>query len=145
MTKNSTSERKYRVEEAAGHVIRKVHQRATSIFLDVMSEVGLTPTQFAAVAKLLDEGELSQNHLGRLTAMDPATTQGVIRRLVERGLVDRQADKGDKRRSILRLTPEGAEVAERAVALGFTVTDRVLEPLNTRDRERVMTLLARLV
>jgi DNA-binding MarR family transcriptional regulator len=64
---------------------------------------------------------------------------------VERGLVDRQADKGDKRRSILRLTPEGVEVAQKAVALGFTVTDRVLEPLNARDRERVMTLLARLV
>ena len=135
----------YRVEEAAGHVIRRVHQRATSIFLDVMSDLGLTPTQFAALAKLHDEGELSQNHLGRLTAMDPATVQGVIRRLVERGLVDRQADEGDRRRSILRLTEEGAKVATAAIARGFDVTDRVLEPLNRRDRERAMALLVRLM
>jgi DNA-binding MarR family transcriptional regulator len=137
--------REYRVEEAAGHVIRRVHQRATSIFLDVMSDLGLTPTQFAALAKLHDEGALSQNHLGRLTAMDPATVQGVIRRLVERGLVDRQADEGDRRRSVLRLTEEGREVAVTAIARGFEVTDRVLEPLNRRDRERAMALLARLM
>jgi len=32
------------------------------------------------LVKLREVGEPSQNELGRLTAMDPATTQGVIRR-----------------------------------------------------------------
>ncbi|MEQ8708491.1 MAG: MarR family transcriptional regulator [Rhodospirillales bacterium] len=135
----------YHVEEAIGHVVRRVHQRATSIFLDVMSETGLTPTQFAALAKLHDEGALSQNHLGRLTAMDPATTQGVIRRLVERGLIQRAADEADRRRAVLRLTKAGEELTQRAVSLGFDVTNRVLEPLSPRERARLVSLLERLV
>lgn len=135
----------YHVEEAVGHVIRRVHQRATSIFLDVMSETGLTPTQFAALAKLHDEGALSQNHLGRLTAMDPATTQGVIRRLVERGLIQRAADETDRRRAVLRLSEAGEELAEKAISLGFDVTNRVLEPLSPRERARFVSLLERLL
>ena len=52
-----------------------------------MGEFGVTPTQFAALAKLHDLGAVSQNQLGRLTAMDPATICGVVGRLIERGYV----------------------------------------------------------
>jgi len=38
----------------------------------------LTPTRFAAMAKLLEHGSLSQNELGRMTAMDIATIKGVV-------------------------------------------------------------------
>ncbi|MFM8991008.1 MAG: COX15/CtaA family protein, partial [Alphaproteobacteria bacterium] len=40
-------------------------------------------------ARLRELGDTTQNQLGRLTAMDPATIQGVVRRLVARGLVER--------------------------------------------------------
>ena len=51
--------------------------------------VELTPTQFAALVKVHDIGQVSQNQLGRLTAMDPATIQGVIQRLEARKLIER--------------------------------------------------------
>ena len=56
----------------------------TTIFAAEMIE-GLTPTQWAALAKLREVGDCSQNHLGRLTAMDAATIKGVIDRLTGRG------------------------------------------------------------
>ena len=46
----------YRLEEQIGFVLRRAHQKATSIFNGVMSEFGVTPTQFAALAKLDDAG-----------------------------------------------------------------------------------------
>ena len=45
----------------------------------------LTPTQWAALAKLRELGDCSQNHLGRLTAMDAATIKEVVDRLTVRG------------------------------------------------------------
>jgi DNA-binding MarR family transcriptional regulator len=88
----------YVLEEQVGHILRRAHQRATAIF---MAELGdrfdLTPTQYAALVKLHDAGPQSQNQLGRLTAMDPATIQGVVRRLVERRLVERSHDRNDRR------------------------------------------------
>src|SRR5690242_11442214 len=87
----------YVLEEQIGHLLRRAHQKATAIFMaELGDEFELTPTQYAALVKLHDAGEQSQNQLGRATAMDPATIQGVIRRLEERRLIERAADAGDR-------------------------------------------------
>src|SRR5689334_11354975 len=80
----------YVLEEQIGHLLRRAHQRATGIFIaELGGSHGVTPTQYAALVKLRDVGERSQNELGRLIATDPATTQGVIVRLIRRRLVER--------------------------------------------------------
>ena len=68
------------LDDQVGFVLRQAQQRHTTIFAAEMIE-GLTPTQWAALAKLREVGACSQNHLGRLTAMDAATIKGVIDRL----------------------------------------------------------------
>ncbi len=134
----------YRLEEQVGHLLRRAHQRATAIFQTTVGDPQLTPTQFAAVIKLYDEGELSQNHLGRLTAMDPATIQGVCRRLTERGFVEARPDPDDRRRSLLRLTPTGTALIDTMVVDGRAVTDKTLEPLTAEERRTFLALLQRL-
>lgn len=135
----------YVLEEQVGHLLRRAHQRATAVFLAELGEDHqITPTQFAALVKLRDTGEQSQNELGRLTAMDPATIQGVIRRLVARQLVERSADPGDRRRSALRLTTRGRSLVERLMPLGVRVSARTLRPLTASERGVFLRLLARL-
>jgi hypothetical protein len=87
----------YVVEDQVGFLMRRANQRHTSIFLDGMTETGLTPTQFTALVKIVELGRITQNHLGRLSAMDPATIQGVVRRLMDRDLVTRSAEPLDRR------------------------------------------------
>src|SRR5689334_23773594 len=77
----------YVLEDQVGFLLRCAHQRATEVFNAVMERFAVTPTQFAALAKLDDLGSVSQNQLGRLTRMDPATVSGVVGRLIARGLV----------------------------------------------------------
>ena len=60
----------------SGFLLRCAHQRATEIFNAVMGRFGVTPTQFAALAKLDDLGSVSQNQLGRLTAHGPGDHLG---------------------------------------------------------------------
>ena len=66
----------YLLEAQVGHLIRRAHQRHVALFAEHFADADLTPTQWAALAKLRERGTLSQNLLGRLTAMDPATIQG---------------------------------------------------------------------
>ena len=87
----------YRLEAQIGYVLRRAHQRATSIFNTVMGEFGVTPTQLAALAKLDDVGRVSQNELGRLTALDPATIWGVVNRLARQGYVSQSPDPNEAR------------------------------------------------
>jgi DNA-binding MarR family transcriptional regulator len=105
----------------------------------------LTPTQFAALAKIHDEGTVSQNKLGRLTAMDPATMQGVIARLLDRGFITRAPDTKDRRRTLLRLTAEGRAAFTDAAPNGKLISKETLAPLDARERAAFLRLLAKLI
>jgi MarR family transcriptional regulator, lower aerobic nicotinate degradation pathway regulator len=132
----------YALERQVGHLLRRAHQRATAIFLAELGEAyDVTPRQFAALVKLHELGAQSQNELGRLTAMDPATIQGVIRRLVARQLIERSGDPGDRRRATLRLTARGRALVRRTIPLGFKVSDRTLAPLPAAESRRFLRLL----
>jgi len=138
------SEDGYRVEDQIGFLLRKAHQRASSIFQSNFSEAQVTPTQFSTLCKLLDEGEISQNHLGRLTAMDPATIQGVTRRLIERGLVQTRPDDVDRRRLLLRLTDEGLSIIDSLIIKGKSVTNKTLAPLSEEEQLKLVELLIKI-
>lgn len=134
----------YRLEDQVGHVMRRAHQRHAAIFQDGMGDLQLTPTQFAALVKIRDVGQVSQNQLGRLTAMDPATIQGVIQRLEERKLIERQPDPGDRRRTILRLSAEGTEIVTDAIQRARKITEATLAPLDESERGVFLALLRKL-
>ncbi len=139
-----TGQKAYRLEDQAGHLLRRAHQRATAIFLERLGGADITPTQFAALAKLADEGELSQNHLGRLTAMDPATIQGVTRRLKARGLITGRADPTDGRRTLLSLSAKGKRLMNKLFPEGFGVSAEILQPLSAAEKKQFLRFLKRL-
>ena len=134
----------YKLEDQVGFLLRRVNQRHLALFAEGFAATGLTPTQFAALVKLNDEGALSQNRLGRLTAMDPATILGVIQRLEARELVHRQADAHDGRLTILRLTEAGTALVQRSLKRGLQVSARTLEPLTPHEQKTLLALLEKL-
>jgi DNA-binding MarR family transcriptional regulator len=134
----------YVVQDQVGFLMRRVNQRHTAIFQDGMAEAELTPTQFTALVKVVELGRVTQNHLGRLAAMDPATIQGVVRRLIDRDLVSRTADPLDRRTIVLAPTPAGLTLAARAVVAARLITAATLEPLTQQERGQLQSLLQKL-
>ncbi|MFI4986449.1 MAG: MarR family winged helix-turn-helix transcriptional regulator [Alphaproteobacteria bacterium] len=134
----------YALEAQIGFVLRQAHQRATAIFMSHFGRHQLTPTQWATLVRIAEYGGLSQNHLGRLTAMDPATIQGVVERLIERRLVSRIADSCDRRRKRLGLTPAGQRLVRKLVASAGEVSRETLRPLAKAERALILDLLVRL-
>jgi MarR family transcriptional regulator, lower aerobic nicotinate degradation pathway regulator len=135
----------YALEQQVGHLLRRAHQRHTTIFQEGMGDLQLTPTQFAALAKIRDVGPISQNQLGRLTAMDPATIQGVVQRLAARGLVDRTPDQDDRRLMLLRLSAKGRALVQTAIARGIAISESTLTPLSEAERPVFLSLLRKLI
>ena len=132
----------YRLQDQVGFVLRKAHQRHVAIFAAHIGD--LTPPQFAALARLADVGETSQNQLGTLIAMDAATVKGVIDRLKTRGLVELSKHAGDKRRLMVSLTSEGRETIQRLIPLAERTTAETLAPLSAKEAATLMKLLARI-
>lgn len=137
--------RPYRIEEQVGYLLRRAHQRASSIFQTTIGDPNITPTQYSSMVKLHEYAELSQNRLGRLVGMDKATMQGVVRRLRGRGLVDARPDPGDARRTLLRLTLVGQELVARLLMNGPAVSRETLKPLNGAEQRQLLEFLSRII
>jgi MarR family transcriptional regulator, lower aerobic nicotinate degradation pathway regulator len=132
----------YRLDDQIGYVLRRVTQRHLALFAAAIPEV--TTTQFAVLARLTETGPLSQNQLGRATAMDAATIKGVVDRLVRLGLLATSADATDRRRLTVTLTAEGVALVTRQVSTALLVSQETLAPLAPEDQATLITLLLRL-
>ena len=132
----------YTLDSQIGYVLRRVTQRHLAIFSDAIPEV--TTTQFAVLARLAQTGPLSQNHLGRATAMDAATIKGVVDRLAKLGFVATSADPEDRRRLTVTLTSAGAALFRDRVATALAVSEATLAPLSAAEAVALLALLARL-
>jgi DNA-binding MarR family transcriptional regulator len=132
----------YRLEDQVGYLLRRANQRHLALFAAAIPE--LTTTQLAALARLDEQGPMSQHQLGRLTAMDAASIKGVVDRLVRRGLARAERSVEDRRRLVVGLSDEGRALFAAVRARGFEVTRRTLAPLAAEERVQFLALLRRM-
>jgi DNA-binding MarR family transcriptional regulator len=130
---------------APGHLIRRAHQVAVAIFMEETAGFDVTPVQFAILNALLEDPGEDQVTLARKVAFDAATFGSVIARLEGRGWVRREPDAADRRRKLLWVTEEGAQVARSMKRSVGKVQSRILEPLQDAEQAQLIALLDRLV
>lgn len=135
-----TSPDDYELGAQVGHLLRRANQRHRAIFAAEMPR-RLPPTQFAALAALHEHGQLSQNRLGRITAMDSATIAGVVSRLADQSWVATEPSETDNRMVTVNLTGQGRQLIESLIEPAKRITERTLETIPEADREAVIRYL----
>ena len=92
-----------------GHLARRFQQIAVAVFHAAVEEAGydLTPVQYAALTTIRMQPGIDQATLAGLIAYDRTTITGVVDRLVQKGLLVRQASRTDRRAHALQVTDEG--------------------------------------
>ena len=83
-------------------------------FLD---EIDLTYTQYITMMVLWEKKEINVKALGKRLYLDSGTLTPVLKRLEQKGLIFRQRDSRDERNLIVRLSPEGEQLKEKAVEI----------------------------
>jgi MarR family transcriptional regulator, lower aerobic nicotinate degradation pathway regulator len=105
---------------------------------------GLHPYHYA-IMLVLDEGSAeTQGSIADALGYDRGQLVGLLDELQEQGLVERQRDPNDRRRHLVRMTPDGAKALRRLRALARRNEDEFLEPLSEDERVQLHTLLMRL-
>jgi DNA-binding MarR family transcriptional regulator len=94
--------------------------------------------------RLHEQGECSQNRLGRLASMDVATIKGVVDRLLRKGLVASKPDPNDKRRMLICLSEKGAALIPSLHETGHEITTETLKPLSSSEQRSLLKLLRKL-
>ena len=125
-----------------GHLVRRLHQIAVSIFFDLMSEFDLTPIQYAILNAVDAHPGYEQRQIATLIAVDRTTINAVTTKLAQRGLIVREPIG---RRIDLWVTKEGQALLRDASPRTALHADRVLEPLTPSQRQDFQHLLQQVV
>jgi DNA-binding MarR family transcriptional regulator len=128
-----------------GHLIRRAQQIAVAIFIEECAAYDLTPVQFAALVAIRGSEGIDATRLSALVALDRSTLGNVLDRLETRGLVIRYASADDKRVKLLKISPGGRALVKRSQAAALRAQERILAPLQPKDRDTLMRLLSQLV
>jgi MarR family transcriptional regulator, lower aerobic nicotinate degradation pathway regulator len=122
---------------AAMHSDRRVNEALTG--------VNARKWHYAVLATLDEFGPASQAELSCRTGIHRSDLVTVINELVDRGLVERSPNPGDRRRNVIALTRPGRRHLIKLDKLIADVEGEVLAPLSPPERDELGRLLAALV
>ncbi|WP_330251017.1 MarR family transcriptional regulator [Nocardia sp. NBC_00565] len=106
---------------------------------------GVDPAAFAILFRLLCDGPMRSGALADAVHSDASTISRHVAHLVERHLVERQADRNDGRATVLVVTERGREVAERIRRRRHENLTRVMAAWTPQDRAAFAGLLRQFV
>ncbi|MFF8585181.1 MarR family winged helix-turn-helix transcriptional regulator [Streptomyces althioticus] len=125
-----------------GHLARRLQQAHHLLWTTMVSEETTSP-QYAVLNTLVAEPGLDQRTVGERVGLDRSTIAEVVGRLLRRGLLDKVRDPGDGRRSLLRVTDEGARVHRSLTVRTARMNQVLLAPLDPAEREVFIDLIRR--
>ena len=105
---------------------------------------GIGVTEWRVIAVLGRYSGLSANEVAERTAMDKVAVSRAVARLLERGLLQREAHGDDRRRSVLELSEAGYGVYDEVVPLALGFERQLLSPLDAIERATLDALLSKL-
>ena len=128
--------------EMAGHLVRRLHQQSTQVFQARLQEAGfdLTSVQFAALDAVAEQPGIDQASLAAAISFDRATIGGVIDRLEQKGLLEREVSPDDRRARRLRLTAAGRRQLAAVRPVVEALQAEILAPLSAREQAAFLTL-----
>jgi DNA-binding MarR family transcriptional regulator len=131
--------------ERPGYLVRRLHQISVAIFLDEMSDLDLTPVQFGALTIIASRPGIEQSVLGEEVGIDRVNAGDVVLRLIKNDLARREVSPRDRRAREVSLTPKGEAVLCAGMSRIKRVQQRLLEPLDPKDRAVFLGLLMQLI
>jgi DNA-binding MarR family transcriptional regulator len=108
-------------------------------------EFGLSIPQWRVIAVLARYPDLSAIEVAERTAMDKVAVSRAVQGLLSSKRLVRSYDRGDRRRSVLRLSAAGRAVYTRVAPLALEYEQRLLDTLSPSDRRALDRLLGRLI
>ena len=105
------------------------------------AEKGMTLPRFDVLAALDRQGELKMGELSQSLLVSNGNVTQLVQKLVADGLVAYRKPPGDRRASIVALTPEGKQVFSRLARAHQDWIDQILGGLNFTQRERLYVAL----
>ena len=133
------------LDVSALHLLHRAGQCAEVLFTNETGKADLTPRQYAILASVAQNPDISQTGLVEQTGVDRSTLADIVKRLVKRGLLNRRRSRSDARAYVVRLTPEGKAVLVATKPAARRVEDRLLQQVPGSRRDELLAALEAII
>ncbi|CCA60341.1 MULTISPECIES: MarR family winged helix-turn-helix transcriptional regulator [Streptomyces] len=125
------------------YLMHAVGRAARRRLTETLEARGLRLWHLSVMALLADLGPQMKTALATRLAINASDLVKVVNDLVRVGQVDCVRDEADRRRVVVRLTPEGKASLRSLSAEIARTDDEILAPLDAAEREQLASLLRR--
>lgn len=131
------------LDQSPSHLLHRALQRALDIYAEAFGEAGITQRQFALLAAADEREGATQADLVRITGIDRSTLADMARRMIGKGLLERERSNVDARANAVRLTDVGREVLAEARPKMAGADARLLKLISGHGRRTTFVSLLR--
>lgn len=104
----------------------------------------MTTDQWLIIKAVLENPEIAQNKIGELVFKDNASVTRIIEILVKQGLIIRNVDAKDRRKTKLKVTKSGIEMIEKLQSLIEVNRQIALQGISPKDLQIVNATLLKI-
>ena len=88
-----------------------------------LEDLNLTYTQYIVMMVLWEFGAMTEGELGKKVRLDSGTLAPLLKRLEKQGLLSRIRPEDNERKLLLKLTPDGEALKQKALAVPCAMKD----------------------
>lgn len=125
-----------------GFLMHDVSRLRRSVFDEFMKPIGLTRSQWWILAHLSRHDGMIQSDLANVLDLGKAALGGLLDRLEASQLIERRADKSDRRVKRVHLTSKGTQAVHEMRVTGHELSERILAGLSAQARRTLADNLA---
>ena len=129
------------LSQAPSHLLRRCVQYANDLFSHEPGSSDLTKQQFTVLAAVERNEGMTQTDLVTITGIDRSTLAEMIRRMIDKGLLDRERTETDQRANSVRIAPGGRKALRSARSASERVERNLLSALSSADRAKFVRML----
>jgi DNA-binding MarR family transcriptional regulator len=133
------------VDDYLPALLAQAHHLVAGEFHAVANEHGFTPSEWRVFATLAGGEPMSIGRLAGIAVMKQPTLTRLLDRMEAAGHVQRIAHDGDRRVTLVTITPQGKRVASELVPLAREHERRVLEPFGAKRAAELKQTLSQLI
>lgn len=135
----------WNLDGSVTHLLHRAGQIVDEAVMSELDKLKVTPRQFTLLVAIEANSGSTQTELTKITGIDRSTMAEMTRRLVVRGLIDKQLRNDDNRASALELSTAGKRLLKQCRSAVGTAEKKFLDRISPSRRKSLMTILTAVI